>query len=85
MQETALNFEGNASCFSHYGKSFQEKIFQGLLLDREWAAQMYEVMLPDFFELNYLKYLTRLYFKYYTQYKAFPTMALLITIIKDDL
>jgi len=85
MQETALSFEGNASCFSHYGKSFQEKIFQGLLLDREWAAQMYEVMLPDFFELNYLKYLTRLYFKYYAQYKAFPTMALLITIIKDDL
>jgi len=85
MQDAALDFTGNASCFSHYGKPFQEKIFQALLLDREWANQMYEVMLPDFFELTYLKYLTRLYFRYYTQYKAFPTLPLLITIIKDDL
>ena len=54
-------------------------------MDREWAAQMHEVMLPSFFELNYLKYLTRLYFRYYEQYKAFPTLQLLISIIKEDL
>ena len=54
-------------------------------MDREWAAQMYEVMLPTFFELNYLKYLTRLYFRYYEQYKAFPTLQLLISIIREDL
>ena len=54
-------------------------------MDREWAAQMYEVMLPTFFELNYLQYLTRLYFTYYEQYKAFPTLQLLISIIREDL
>ena len=85
MDNAALDLTGNSSCFSHYGKAFQEKIFQGLLLDRIWGAQMYEVMRPDFFEVNYLQYLTRLYFKYYSQYKAFPTLQLLITIIKDDL
>lgn len=54
-------------------------------MDREWASQMYEVMLPTFFELNYLQYLTRLYFTYYEQYKAFPTLQLLISIIREDL
>jgi replicative DNA helicase len=85
MQEVAVDLTGNVSCFSQYGKPYQEKIFQGLLMDREWAAQMYEVMLPTFFELNYLKYLTRLYFRYYEQYKAFPTLQLLISIIREDL
>ena len=83
MQAEKVELHGHNSCFSHYGKPFQEKIFQGLLMDREWASQMYEVMLPEFFDLNYLNYLTRLYFKYYNQYKAFPTLQLLITIIKS--
>lgn len=85
MQEVAVDLTGNVSCFSQYGKPYQEKIFQGLLMDREWGAQMYEVMLPTFFELNYLQYLTRLYFTYYEQYKAFPTLQLLISIIREDL
>ena len=38
-----LNQEG-PSHFSQYGKAFQEKIFQGLITDQEWAKQMSEVM-----------------------------------------
>ena len=30
--------------FSKYGKDFQEKIFQSLLKDPQWATQMDEVM-----------------------------------------
>jgi KaiC/GvpD/RAD55 family RecA-like ATPase len=71
--------------FKQYGKSFQEKIFQGLLTDHTWAAQMTEVMSPAYFDLKYLAYLSDKYFKYHTKYKAFPTMALLISIIKDEL
>jgi len=71
--------------FGQYGKSFQEKIFQGLLSDRRWAAQMAEVMSHDYFEVKYLEYLTERYFTYFQKYKTFPTMALLISIIKDDL
>ena len=47
MQAEKVELHGHNSCFSHYGKPFQEKIFQGLLMDREWASQMYEVMLPE--------------------------------------
>tara|TARA_B100000214_G_scaffold373759_1_gene354793 strand:- start:428 stop:1801 length:1374 start_codon:yes stop_codon:yes gene_type:complete len=71
--------------FGQYGKSFQEKIFQALLTDHKWGCQMLEVMTPEFFEARYLKYLTQRYFKYFEKYKSFPTLPLLITIVRDDL
>jgi len=46
---------------------------------------MVEVMRPSFFDVRYLEYLADKYFSYFTKYKAFPTLSLLITIIKDDL
>lgn len=71
--------------FSQYGKSFQEKIFQGLLTDRSWATQMTEIMTPSYFDLKYLQYLSKSYFGYHQKYKDFPTLNLLVTIIRDDL
>ena len=75
----------SVSHFKQYGKSFQEKIFQCLITDKNWATQMTEVMTPSYFDLKYLMYLTEKYFSYYSKYKDFPTLALLITIIRDDL
>ncbi len=75
----------NIASFGKYGKSFQEKIFQSFIADTNWAAQMIEVMTPEFFEQKYLQYLTQKYFSYYEKYKCFPTLPLLITIIRDDL
>jgi replicative DNA helicase len=71
--------------FKQYGKHFQERIFQGLLTDRSWATQMTEIMTPSYFELKYLQFLTQRYFDYYQKYKEFPTLNLLVTIIRDDL
>jgi replicative DNA helicase len=75
----------NEALFKQYGKSFQEKIFQGLLSDHTWASQMTEVMKPTYFDLKYLAFLSEKYFKYHDKYKSFPTMSLLISIIKDEL
>ncbi len=75
----------SAAHFKQYGKQFQEKIFQCLLTDKTWAAQTSEVMTSDYFDVRYLKYLTKKYFDYYEQYKAFPTLSLLVTIIRDEL
>ena len=55
------------------------------MTDKEWAAQMVEIMNPTFFEVNYLQYLSEKFFAYYTKYKCFPTLGLLVTIIKEDL
>jgi len=71
--------------FQTYGKHFQEKIFQGLLTDHTWAAQMLEVMHSDFFDLRYLKYLSEKYFAYFAKYRTFPTPQLLISIVKESL
>jgi len=70
--------------FSKYGKSFQEKVFQSLLSDRIWAAQMIEVMDPSYFDIKYLSFLCEKYFKYYDKYKSFPTLSLLVTIVKEE-
>ena len=76
---------GVTSYFGQYGKSFQEKIFQSLLTDKDWASQMTEVMEPAFFDVSYLEYLADKFFAYYRKYKCFPTLSLLITIVRDDL
>lgn len=71
--------------FKKYGKSYQEKIFQAFVTDKNWASQMCEVMTPDYFELKYLKFLTQNYFEYYIKYKGFPTMPILLNIVKENL
>jgi replicative DNA helicase len=71
--------------FKKYGKTFQEKIFQSFLTDSGWTLQMVEVMDPGYFELNYLKFLTQKYFSYQQKYKTFPTLPILLSIVKDSL
>tara|TARA_B100000212_G_C27377567_1_gene535399 strand:+ start:720 stop:2096 length:1377 start_codon:yes stop_codon:yes gene_type:complete len=71
--------------FSKFGKPFQEKVFQGMLTDTNWSGQMIEVVNPDYFDLKYLGFLCDKYFSYYKKYKTFPTLTILITIIKEDL
>jgi len=75
----------NPNYFSKYGKDFQEKIFQALLNDHEWASQMMEVMKYDYFELKYLQFLCDRFFSFYSKYRNFPTMQLLVSIIRDEL
>ncbi len=85
MSEDFIIPKATTQYFSQYGKSFQEKIFQSLLSDREWAAQMVEVMDPSFFDVGYLEYLSDKFFSYYKKYKSFPTLSLMVTIVKDAL
>ena len=46
----------------HIDSNFQEKIFQALLIDHQWSAQMVEVMTHEYFELKYLQYLCDRFF-----------------------
>jgi len=71
--------------FGQYGKSFQDKIMQALLSDKQFAEQMLEVFEVSYFDLKYLQFLADRYFKYAKKYKVFPTLQLLVTIIRDEL
>jgi len=77
--------DGQKASFGQYGKSFQEKIMQALLSDRPWAEQMLEVFDTSYFELKYLQFLSERYFGHAKKYKVFPTLQLLVTIIRDEL
>jgi replicative DNA helicase len=75
----------NENHFSKYGRTFQEKIFQSMMIDHSWASQMIEIMTSGYFELKYLQYLCDRFFNFYNKYKNFPTLQLLVSIIKDEL
>lgn len=74
-----------AATFGQYGKAFQEKLVQSLLSDRQFAEQMLEVFDTGYLELTYLTFLSERYFEYARKYKVFPTLKLLLTIVRDEL
>jgi len=68
-----------------FDKSFQEKILQAMIMDRNWALQFNEVLDVDFFEFAYLKLVAGKYTEHFKKYKEFPSQELLITLVKGDL
>jgi len=77
--------EAQKATFGQYGKSFQEKIVQALLVDKVFAEQMTEVFNVEYLEVKYLHFLADRYFTYARKYRVFPTLQLLVTIIRDEL
>jgi len=74
-----------STTFNEYGKAFQEKVMQALLVDKQFAEQMLEVFNVDYFDLKYLSFLSDRYFSFARKYKVFPTLQMLVTIIRDEL
>jgi replicative DNA helicase len=85
MSDSEVTTKPSGVTFGQFGKSFQEKLIQALLTDHKWAEQMLEVVDNSYFELNYLKFLAERFFAHSKKYKTFPTLQLLVTIIRDDL
>ena len=50
--------------FGTYGKGFQEKIVQALLVDKHFAEQTLEVFDVTYLEPKYLQFLSDRYFSY---------------------
>lgn len=75
----------STATFAQYGRAFQEKFVQALLGDQRFAEQMQEVFDAGYLEPKYLVFLAEHFFDYAKKYKAFPTLQLLVTIIRDEL
>ena len=71
--------------FGKFGKTFQERFVQAILTDQKFAEQTMEVFKSEYLELKYLSFLTDRYYAYSNKYKVFPTLQMLVTIIKEDL
>ena len=75
----------STATFGQFGKTFQERFVQAILTDQKFAEQTMEVFKSEYLELKYLSFLTDRYYAYSKKYKVFPTLQMLVTIIKDDL
>lgn len=75
----------NRKDFSAFGKHFQEAVMVCLLTDKKFAEQLVEVFDVSYFELKYLQFLASRYFAYAKKYRDFPSLQLLVTIIRDEL
>lgn len=78
--------QSDVASFGEFGRNFQEKFVQGLLTDKQFAEQMLEVFDVKYLELKYLQFLADRFFSHAKKYKnVFPSLQLLVTIIKDEL
>lgn len=77
--------DGSRKSFSfQFDLSFQEKIIQAMVTDRPWAAQISEVIDVEFFEFAHLRLLSSKFLDYYRKYKEFPSVEILINIVKGE-
>ena len=72
--------------FATFGSGFQSKVLQALIIDRVWATQFIEVFhVDECLDQAYLKLIANKYINYYKEYKEFPSIDLLVTILRDGL
>lgn len=64
---------------------FQELIIEALIHDKEYAENMLEVLQPEYFTYSYMRYIVAKMFKYYERYRCWPSIPILINILKDAL
>ena len=65
-------------------KNFEECICQALISDHPFAEQMVEVLNVEYFNIEYLKEITKLIFAYYFKYKIFPSFKILGSVILNE-
>lgn len=88
--QTQMNTKNNnslndVSATFKFDRQFQEKIVHAMVVDKAWASQFSEVLELDYFGYNYLKLITSNYLAYMAKYKEFPSLDLLVGILKEEL
>jgi len=71
--------------FTNLGRSFQEKVVQAMIFDRSWASTFVEVFqIDECLEYADLKLLAGKYIEHYRDYKEFPSLQLLMSVVKEE-
>lgn len=60
--------------FGDFGRDYQDKVVQALLVDHMFAEQMADVVDPKFFELRYLQEIVRGIYDHRKKYGTYPSM-----------
>ena len=60
--------------FTQYGKTFQLKIIAALLKDKTFLQQIYDILIPEYFDSEANVWIVDTIMKYYPEYKQVPTL-----------
>ena len=71
--------------FNQFGKAFQERVLTSMIVDKHFAENILEVFNTNYFDLKYLQFLADKYLGYAKKYKTFPSLQILLTIVRDEL
>ena len=71
--------------FSHFGKSFQEKLCKVIFEDRPFADQIGEVIEINYFESKYLQVFAKLVYGYKEKYNKHPDKDTMETVLRTQM
>lgn len=70
---------------SKYGSSFQLKALAALMLDNGFLSQVFDILLPGYFESESSQWILNVILKHYTEYKKAPTLDVFkVKLDKED-
>ena len=64
----------NQDKFTQYGKTFQLKIIAALLKDKLFLQQIYDILIPEYFDSEANTWIVNVIMKYFPEYKTVPTL-----------
>lgn len=85
---TETNITSTNNTFQNLGRTFQEKVVQALITDRIWASgfiEVFEGQIDECLEYSDLRLLANRYVEHHNKYKEFPSLELLVSVIKETL
>lgn len=86
MITTEEKQNNNNDMFKHLGRPFQEKVVQALVSDRVWAAGFVDLFeVEKTLEYVDLKLIAESHINHFKEYKEFPSVELLASILRDKL
>lgn len=71
--------------FSHFGKSFQEKLCKLIFEDRPFSDQIGEVIDINYFESKYLQVFSKLIYNYKDKYSTHPSRSIMESVLRTEL
>lgn len=71
--------------FGKYGKSFQQKVVQLILMNKQFADQIRDILKPEYLQLEYLQKIVKIFYQHNDDYGKYPSFDTLATSIRLDL
>jgi hypothetical protein len=82
------NYDKNVDTLAKFGPSFQAKAVAVMLNSPDFLSQSFDVINPNFFELDANQWIVRTTLEYFNDYKTLPTLEVfkveMNNVVKDD-